>query len=507
MKLLVVYGKIDSGKTHTMWLILSRLLNVGARLIEPMYNVSEPLSYAEIMSKKTSLPDFRALVEIHGKIIMLLSAGDYLNHPIWGFKEHMQWAKEHNVDYVICASRSRNIKGSVYRELRDNYAGSMLNDEDWFYVEKRDNASNWLCERDTTAKDVVKHIMFLIGMVHYRGIFPVGHGGFACEIINDFAVIYDCGSSSLSLVSKNVDLLTRCGIKKIDYLFISHFDNDHVNGIQYLLSSGIPVNNAVMSYIPKDLEIVYNIATDDAYNRIRILLRTNEIYETPIEPEQTWQTVNSKWEWIAKSMLENNDFTNLRNQLQQLGIDLTKLNDADYLSDKRTEINHAFKAAFGRSGPNAKGLILLSQRTKNTNLIRTTLQHACSYLLPYCKCAHQGKPYCSQYHCKLLSTSCLYTGDVVIKSTNDITKVNNFLQQYHHEQILEILQLPHHGSKKNIDPNLHAHINADMYYVNDKNFNRIQQVNPLCNDLTSVNKLLLVSDKCSDMILGYSIVL
>ncbi len=506
MKLLVVYGKIDSGKTHTMWLILSRLLNVGARLIEPMYNVSAPLSYAEIMSKKTSLPDFRALVEIHGKTIMLLSAGDYLNHPIWGFKEHMQWAKEHNVDYVICASRSRNIKGSVYRELRDNYAGSMLNDEDWFYVEKRDNASNWLCERDTTAKDVVKHIMFLIGMVHYRGIFPVGHGGFACEIINDFAVIYDCGSSSLSLVRKNVDLLTRCGIKKIDYLFISHFDNDHVNGIQYLLSSGIPVNNAVMSYIPKDLEIVYNIATDDAYNRIRTLLRTNEISETPIEPEQTWQTVNSKWEWIAKSMLENNDFINLRNQLQQLGIDLTKLNDADYLSDKRTEINHAFKAAFGRSGPNAKGLILLSQRTNKTNLICTTLQYACSYLLPYCKCAHYGNCYCSQLQCNLLTTSCLYTGDVAINSTNDITKIYNFLQRYHHEQVLEIFQLPHHGSQHNINSTLHTQFNAVWYYVNDKNFNRIQRVNPLYNDLTRANKLLLVSDRCSDMIVGYSVI-
>lgn len=75
-----------------------------------------------------------------------------------------------------------------------------------------------------------------------RNFIPVGQGAFYCEqFVNEdnsekiFNVVYDCGS----LTSKEiVEAEIRGTFKKdenITALFISHFDDDHVNGIPFLL--------------------------------------------------------------------------------------------------------------------------------------------------------------------------------------------------------------------------------------------------------------------------------
>ena len=158
----VIYGKMDSGKSHTMWLLLCHLLEHGAKIIEPMYHVTVPFKYEKIMTTKDHLPDFRAVVEWQGKKIMLLSAGDYLIHCYWGFKLHINWAMEQEIDYVICCSRSQNREGSIYRELMEEYQGSVLLNEDWFWVEKRDKDADWLHERDKTANEILVKLKFAI---------------------------------------------------------------------------------------------------------------------------------------------------------------------------------------------------------------------------------------------------------------------------------------------------------------------------------------------------------
>ena len=83
---------------------------------------------------------------------------------------------------------------------------------------------------------------------------PIGHGAFYTENLhsntnsfNDFNIIYDCGSLSpgpdfLKKYLKN-NYFTMYPHKNIDALFISHFDNDHVNGLTYLL------DNTTIKYI------------------------------------------------------------------------------------------------------------------------------------------------------------------------------------------------------------------------------------------------------------------
>lgn len=79
-----------------------------------------------------------------------------------------------------------------------------------------------------------------------REILPVGQGAFCLErFFNRFEavpegedrvnVVCDCGSSSgHDLLRKQIDISFRYG-ETIHALFLSHFDEDHVNGLEYLL--------------------------------------------------------------------------------------------------------------------------------------------------------------------------------------------------------------------------------------------------------------------------------
>jgi len=77
----------------------------------------------------------------------------------------------------------------------------------------------------------------------------VGQGLFHTGKIGDFNFVYDCGSMKKDNVVeavkyyKNEDLK----IEPIDILIISHFDKDHVNGLDKLLS-GVKVEYAIIPY-------------------------------------------------------------------------------------------------------------------------------------------------------------------------------------------------------------------------------------------------------------------
>ncbi|MGB3107488.1 hypothetical protein [Sphingobacterium siyangense] len=76
---------------------------------------------------------------------------------------------------------------------------------------------------------------------------PVGQGGFTSITIKDndsiFNIIYDCGSVTSGsylyneITKAKTDLIQVEEKKVIDLLIISHFDEDHVNGIQELLQN------------------------------------------------------------------------------------------------------------------------------------------------------------------------------------------------------------------------------------------------------------------------------
>lgn len=107
---------------------------------------------------------------------------------------------------------------------------------------------------------------------HHRAQFAVGQGGFHVGAITqiapsrdlpmqwadqrdfktaDFLYVYDCGSDPQEKAKAEVEkLLKSTGRRRLDILFVSHFDDDHVSGIPTLIGDGkFDVDTVVLPYI------------------------------------------------------------------------------------------------------------------------------------------------------------------------------------------------------------------------------------------------------------------
>lgn len=68
---------------------------------------------------------------------------------------------------------------------------------------------------------------------------PVGQGLFYTGIIDDFTMVYDVGTlSKQTFLKKQIEIFEGeldyyHQNKVIDVLFLSHYDRDHINGIEY----------------------------------------------------------------------------------------------------------------------------------------------------------------------------------------------------------------------------------------------------------------------------------
>lgn len=117
-------------------------------------------------------------------------------------------------------------------------------------------------------RDAAKHVLG-----HHRYQLPVGQGGFNVGTLRDlgrdeatwrsslvadaipladFMYVYDCGSDPLAGVIRSVEsIAARRPSRRLDMLFVSHFDRDHICGIPHLLheKKGLRVDTIVMPYL------------------------------------------------------------------------------------------------------------------------------------------------------------------------------------------------------------------------------------------------------------------
>lgn len=102
------------------------------------------------------------------------------------------------------------------------------------------------------------------GLVHFRHYFhPAGHGTFFTGHIrktqdrqreDDFLWVYDCGSKRPSHLRGLIDQLQLGRSKRIDMVCISHFDSDHVCGLELLLKK-TPARVLVLPYLSLEARI------------------------------------------------------------------------------------------------------------------------------------------------------------------------------------------------------------------------------------------------------------
>src|SRR4051794_17742211 len=96
----------------------------------------------------------------------------------------------------------------------------------------------------------------------------VGHGGFhTAQVFTgwdaqsvgagpSFTWVFDCGSRRTSKFDDYLRVWTRLNPQPIDWLFISHFDLDHVSGLDVLMSRNV-VRDVMVPYV-NERELAYS---------------------------------------------------------------------------------------------------------------------------------------------------------------------------------------------------------------------------------------------------------
>lgn len=102
--------------------------------------------------------------------------------------------------------------------------------------------------------DIPQALAFLTRTIH-----PVGQGAFYSEIFSArknkfFTVVYDCGRDKKSSPKAKIEKLDA-----VDLIFISHFHNDHINGIKEILQKSNPlIIIPGISHYTFVIDLIYN---------------------------------------------------------------------------------------------------------------------------------------------------------------------------------------------------------------------------------------------------------
>ena len=346
-----------------------------------------------------------------------------------------------------------------------------------------------------------------------RVIHPIGQGGFYTETLCDnndkeINVVYDCGGFDNRGEQKMIDYLEGYlheGLpKEIEAVFISHFHADHINGLQYLL------DHAEVKYvfIPQmTVEVLlealfYNSSLSNNYSHVNYFL--TQLYQednylgsgeeptkiirvdysddiaVPVElsnnafpydtvglgawdwklgkivnldaPETKILSPNTvlyfyKWQYIPYNLkIEPEKADELKEELRKLFKAEPTIENLSSLLEKLgvKECAKIYKKVFGANKMNHISMTLFSGTLEKVSRCRCKC-------LPECVCYHHCDclvPY--RYCC---NPNFLYTGD--FEPEKNVKCMRDFYNKYW--GIIASIQVPHHGSENNYEPELYTH--------------------------------------------------
>jgi len=341
-----------------------------------------------------------------------------------------------------------------------------------------------------------------------RTFHPVGQGAFFTEQFygNDaetllYNVVYDCGSKS-SGIKTQIERSIRNVLhdkKEIDVLFLSHFDDDHVNFVKYLKNKGhlkgtrifIPMLAAeewlgIQPYAANYRYIlslydraiggtkVIKVKFDEEEGGERTLENRNDpvVVESIEDDSIPSGTVlrpqlpvpNVIWCYTPFNVQFKALITEFQNKLLAEGLEYERLRGRNYVLDP---VNHRkLKKIYQGLGKNPSGGTAI-----NLNSVLVM-----SYPKDADKCRKLGNRrmvscYCDcwrYYYDGCYPGSCLYTGDT---SANEDFVWNRMVQMIEqcigNDSTLGLLQVPHHGSKRSYDWKL---LVSDRFFAGFTNY-------------------------------------
>ena len=315
---------------------------------------------------------------------------------------------------------------------------------------------------------------------------PVGHGAFYTERFYErdngeptLSVVYDCGSQTPLNLQNEIDRTFR-NHDVIDLFFVSHFHNDHICGVDYLLNSKqCTIKRFVIPVITEDIFIeayLYNyLKTGGGYGFANEFL--TQCYKG--ENEDNLVTVDS-FDDIRNEPIINFEDLEINDILSATGVveihNPARVKKGNWLyipynvNKNRAKLISAINAHPDFQGVVVDGKVdseLLSNKLNSLGLDRCKNIYESifgKYHNKYSMPVFSGIDCCSIGKCykechkqgnfpSFCHTNCLYMGDYDAKDQNNYDALVKFFEHYWDR--IGLIQVPHHGSRYNSDMKLY----------------------------------------------------
>ncbi len=116
MKIIIIRGTMNSGKTRTSGLLYSELVKIAER--EHTFNGKAVIENSLKYNKKNDVLDFTSVLLIGKLKVGIISAGDIAKD----LKDNIKIMISLNIDILVCCARSKNQKGSAYKMILDDFS-------------------------------------------------------------------------------------------------------------------------------------------------------------------------------------------------------------------------------------------------------------------------------------------------------------------------------------------------------------------------------------------------
>lgn len=346
----------------------------------------------------------------------------------------------------------------------------------------------------------------------FRTIHPVGQGGFYTERFKEISplkkrscnVVYDCGSNTgksgnriSRYLQREIDS-TFFKNEKIDIVFISHLDNDHVNGLEYLMREHgvrnicVPLLNSKEKLLAlvecaaegiRETSFTYRFILDPVESVRGFPGSPRIIFVNPLgegfgNRESSIVSIDQfpdRMKYGDRIVLENSERIGIpytHGKRSYFWIYLPVNLNGTELSEKLEEYLREEKIPFPENSEEIKALLKSRSSFKKLKTFYQALPHgginahsmlvysgplkeASCCLADFRRLAYtewHTKPYVHLYYEKLYKfpkySGCMYTGDFAVNKVkwSRIKRYCGFLMGP-----IGVLQLPHHGSRHNYD--------------------------------------------------------
>lgn len=287
-----------------------------------------------------------------------------------------------------------------------------------------------------------------------RTFHSVGHGAFYTERFYDDSYnnpqnvanfVYDCGSiTDLQKLQQEINREFNQGTKIINAVFISHFHEDHINGLGHLLGN-CTVQNIVIPKMPQDF-IIYAMIQNALIQKGGPSSTANDILSSILSEEGH---NNEEFQIVQIGEDDDNDTTlkgllppSLKDIWEYRALVLTcksqKYKNRLHSLTQSLQQDAIFRTAFKSNGiidyPKFNHLL------KNNN----NLSHLRGLVSQYnLNGNHYNMVVGSEPTDKTLHMGCLFTGDAMLKCKS---RMKQLVGKYAvNSSLYHCLQVPHHG--------------------------------------------------------------